>query len=352
MAKEKAKEAAMRDAVQKVVGATVTASSESQDFTLVRDIVFSQSSGYIRTYTVLEEKVDEQQEMVTTKIKAEVLKGAIDKDAGAIATLLAFKKQRKIYVLIPDVSMEAVGGKNAPQVATVRHGIFDVAFANRLRDDGFYVLDPNMVDGKLKNRAAVQSLNNPQEAADIADAVGADLIFYGNAVASRVEEGVGLVDNKNVIPVAVRYAISVTAPDSKEQLAGATGTAMLSGYTLADATTNAINKAAELAVKELRAKIFETWRKHMNGPARIVMSVSGLKDFGQYKAFQQLLTSQVRGVKEVSSSKFNKGAAQLDVSLVGTVDGLAGELQGKNFKGQVINVLSASGNTIEVSLGK
>ncbi len=351
-AKEKARDVALREAINKVVGTTITSSSEMADFTLVRDVVFSQTAGFIRKYDILDTKVDDQAETVTVKVRAEVLKGQVDKDAAAIATLLSYKKQKRVYVMITDVSTETVGGKASGQVATIRHGVFDAAFADKLRQDGFTVLDPNMVDGKLKNRAAVQALGTPQEAAELADAVGADLIFYGNAQAGKVEEAAGVVDGKNLIAADVRYAVSVTAPDAREQLASVTGTAMLSGYTLTDATNKAIGKAADQALKEMRTRIYETWRKHMTGPARIVMTVTGLKDWGMFKAFKTLLTSQVRGVKELTSDKFDKGTALIDVAMVGTVDNLASDLSGKTFKGLTINVNKVSGNTIELALGK
>ena len=64
------------------------------------------------------------------------------------------------------------------------------------------------------------------------------------------------------------------------------------------------------------------------------------------------MRNQVRGVKDVYSGKFDKGSASMEIALAGTVETLAGELQGKNFKGQIIQVTRATNNTLELALGK
>jgi len=42
----------------------------------------------------------------------------------------------------------------------------------------------------------------------------------------------------------------------------------------------------------------------------------------------------------------------MEIALAGTVKTLAAELQGKNFKGQIIQVTKATNNTLELALGK
>ncbi|MGC4113380.1 MAG: hypothetical protein QM765_01635 [Myxococcales bacterium] len=111
------------------------------------------------------------------------------------------------------------------------------------------------------------------------------------------------------------------------------------------------DQASIKAVKDVRNALFEAWRKQASGMA-VAVTVTGVRDFGILNAFKDLLRNQVRGVKDISSARFEKNTGNMQVTYAGSVDTLAGDLQGKVFKGVTVNVTKATNNTLELALGK
>jgi hypothetical protein len=351
-AEDRALQKALTRAVDQIVGTYVTSFSEAKDSTILQDMVSTHTTGYVRKYDIVNKKVDEEGGVLSLSVKAEVAKAEIDKDAAAVATIIAMKKQKRIYVMVPDILTEVVGqakGGGGGQAIATRHGVFDALIRERLRTDGFFTLDPNFVDGKLKVKAAVTSLNSPQEAMEIANAVGADLIIYGSASASQAEPLPAMA----VITSAARVALTCVSPDSAEVIADhvETGNGM-DTVSLTKATTLAFDKLATSAINSLRGKFYNAWKKNIGSGQRVVMSVTGVRDYGTINDFKNVLSNNVSGVKGVSSVKLDNGNASMDISYTGNTDGLAGELDGKVVKGKKISVTKVTSNTIEVALGK
>src|SRR5690242_15046440 len=55
-AREKALEDALRNAVEKAVGTVISSESQTRDFELVEDRVYSQARGYVKKYDIVEKK--------------------------------------------------------------------------------------------------------------------------------------------------------------------------------------------------------------------------------------------------------------------------------------------------------
>ncbi|HEY3452839.1 MAG TPA: flagellar assembly protein T N-terminal domain-containing protein [Myxococcales bacterium] len=346
-AKEKARDAALREAVQQAMGAYVSSYSEVKDNTLVQDFIATHAVGYVREYKIINSETKEG--VVKVKVRAEVTQAEMDKDAAAIKTLLHIKKQKRVFVAITDNSTETAGSKGGAQaVAVVRHGVFDSRLRDQLRKDGFTTIDPNIAEGKLKQKAGLQAITNAQEANEIANLVGADIIVYGQVNITVTE---GEVGGKIFIATA-RSTITITSTDSAEALADVTDNVTVRSLIgSADATSKVSDQASIKAVKDVRNALFEAWRKQSSGMA-VSVTVTGVKDFGIMNAFKDLLRNQVRGVKDIASARFEKNSGSMQVTYAGSVDTLASDLQGKVFKGQTINVTKATNNTLELALGK
>jgi len=80
-----------------------------------------------------------------------------------------------------------------------------------------------------------------------------------------------------------------------------------------------------------------------------VKNVQSLKQAGEFKAG---LTNFMRGVKAVASRGYSEGAAEYDVTLVGSTEELAQEIEAKKVGKFSVKVKGVTANTIVVELGK
>ncbi|HCF59320.1 MAG TPA: hypothetical protein DFS52_15170 [Myxococcales bacterium] len=349
-AKERAKEAALREAVNQVVGATVTSVSEMQDYTLVRDIVFSQTAGYVSEYNLVSEQVDQEYDLVTATYQVKVAKGEIDKDAAAIAALMAMKKQNSIHLMVRDVSTETVGEGSAKSTLAISHGVFEGELRNSLKKDGFFVADANLnlASGKLKSDGPFQAVNNPQEARELGITLGVQLVVYGTVV---VTNSVEKVYEQELHAAVLRASLVAVAPDSGEVIADYVGSTSASAHTMPQAANRVVAQAAAAASKELRTEIYSAWRKQVTGAQTVIVELSGV-NFGDFNAFKDLLEADVRGVKGVNANGFKAGVGRFDVKLVGGSAELAKFLAGKRLRGKTLDVDTLTPNTIGLVLEK
>ncbi|MGI5865410.1 MAG: flagellar assembly protein T N-terminal domain-containing protein [Myxococcales bacterium] len=348
-AKERAKEAALREAVNQVVGATVTSVSEMQDFSLVRDIVFSQTAGYVSEYNLVSEQVDQENDLVTVTYQVKVAKGEIDKDAAAVATLLAMKKQKRVFVMVKDISTDTVGEGSAKTATVISHGMFEGELRRALRGDGFTLLDPNLDSGKLKVESAIQAINNPQQARELGNALGADLVVYGTVTASNIEED---AFGQRMHKAVLRISLVAVAPDSGEIVADYVETVEGAvAHSFPVAANNVLKKATASAVKELRSELYSAWRKQATSAQSVVVEVNGVS-FAEFSAFKSLLETSVRGVKAVSSSRLEKGVGRFEIQMAGSAEALAAALSDRSFRGKTLSVTTLGPNTVGLVLGR
>ncbi|MFN7134543.1 MAG: hypothetical protein ACK4N5_20865, partial [Myxococcales bacterium] len=318
--KQRAVELALRRAVEQVVGTYVTSFSETRQFELLSDLVATNTTGYVKTYEVVSLDVNEEDMIVTAKVKAQVGKAKLDADAAAVATLHAMKKERRLLVIINDRSVQTVGRGQAAQNVAIRSGEFDAALRAQLRNDGFVVLDPNLADGKLKMQAGIQSIDSAGQAVEYAKVTRADVVIYGNV--SLVEEEPETLNHK-VGRVTLSPELTVLFPNSSEIPAEFAKTYTATEFTVAGARRKAISQALAEALPQVRGQMYEAWRRQLTSGNRIELSVKGLKNYGAFKEFQALLSEHVLGVRELSSARFSSGVGSVDVAYQGTADALA-----------------------------
>src|SRR5204863_228417 len=70
------------------------------------------------------------------------------------------------------------------------------------------------------------------------------------------------------------------------------------------------------------------------------------------KQFKNALTQRVRGVKDVNQRSFGGGKAELEVTLVGSTEQFADEIESKKLGNFSVTVKGYSANTVDVELGE
>ena len=78
--------------------------------------------------------------------------------------------------------------------------------------------------------------------------------------------------------------------------------------------------------------------------------VKGVEDYARLTSFKGVLVNSVKGVKDVQQRSMEDGRAELEVTLAGTAEGLAGDLSGRKYPGYVLKVKKVTANAVEVEL--
>jgi len=187
LAKDKAIEDGQRKAVEQVVGTLISASTVMQNFQVVDDQILTKSKGYVKSYKILEEKVDGGVYIV--KMEAQVLLSDVKKDADAIANMLTAKEFPRVMVLIAE---QNIGQSGFSYWWGASAGATDMnAAENTIIDNwgkkGFKFVDHQVLAGKVKKNPAYkvvggQGLTN-ETAEEIANIADAQLVIVGTVIA-------------------------------------------------------------------------------------------------------------------------------------------------------------------------
>jgi hypothetical protein len=100
----------------------------------------------------------------------------------------------------------------------------------------------------------------------------------------------------------------------------------------------------------LQQKLLGTWSKQLDAGARLTLKVAGVETLGVLNALMGALKEKVRGVKDVQQRRFGAGSADLDVTVTGSAQAFASELEEQVVKGRRVEVTGLSANAIELRL--
>lgn len=361
-ARRDARNAALREAVEQVAGVLVTADTLTANAQLVSDRVFANSAGYVRSFETVKE--EEARGVLRVTVRAEVGTAQLDQDLQAVQALVAALGSRKLVILTQEQTID-------PGNVVTQSSLMATTLTEAFKRDGWTVIDPHFAAGKLELAPGV-ALNQAQ-VKQLGDLSKADYVLYGTVVYRQQPPGRGIIPEVDeqgrqlLFLVSGEYDLAVFATDSGSQLAKVAGKFTsgrddVGGPVVAGlpkrATVSYERTAFEISknrgqriVSEVRAPVIESLRSSQQNGARVVMTVSGLADYGAVQAFKRVLAESIRGVREVRPGRYAQGRAEFDVTFLGSTDELAEALGGKTFKGRRVAVTGVSGNTLELTVG-
>ncbi|MDR1377219.1 MAG: flagellar assembly protein T N-terminal domain-containing protein, partial [Synergistaceae bacterium] len=190
-AREEARREAYRDALEKALGATVQGVTEMQNYQVVRDKVFSQTTGLVKNFDILREW--EEDGILYLSALCKVSYAALDGVLGP-AVIDALGNPR-IMILI-DERIEGGQGDagvfiSATENETLR--VFEKA--------GYLLVDPDQARALLSIDPAA-AYNDPSKLMDAARTLRADVIILGKAYAiaqAGSREGIRLYRVKSTV---------------------------------------------------------------------------------------------------------------------------------------------------------
>jgi len=355
MARDKAIEDALRRAVEQVVGTMVSSESKTKDFQLIEDNIYTHSKGYVESYKIVSEKVEDNVYIVD--IQADVSSGKIEGKLKAIGIALSRKGKPRVMFLI---SEQNVGQENPSYwwgtTASVSDiGIVENTMINIFQKNGFTVIDRQAVSGKIKVKDAYRVASLSSDAAkSIANQTDAQIVIFGQAIAKSLgNQPIGTSPDSPKYPTAsANMSVRALNTDNGEIIATATGEHVYPHPSEISAGNNALKMAAEKVSNQLIDGIMEKWNQELSGGQMVSIDITGIDDPGFLSEFKNFLTQQVRGVQGVQIRKFKKPDASLDIDYKGKGQDLGLELSGKKIGKSVLEVTDMQQNSVKIKVTK
>ncbi len=358
-AMEEARKAALRNAIEQAAGVTVTADTTAVNGQLVKDYVASHSEGYVKSSTVVSSKVEKG--VATVTVRAEIIVKELAKDVEAVKAVIRRAGAPSIVIVIQEQTLQLTGNEKSSGVSTT--DVIAGILGNQFRADGWTVMDPHAVAGKLKLNAAV-ALGTP-EAKEIGDLSKAKYILYGTATLRNQDPGpVGFQEDatgkktQQHFPVSGEYDLTVFSSESGTQIAKMAakltppndmGKSAVMSYE--QTTTNLINFNRDSIIRPMRSAIVEYLRNEQVNGADLTVTVSGLSSMGMVDDFQKAIET-VKAVSSVRQGDFAAGTAKYTVKFQGDAKEFARAMEASTFKKKKITVSGALNNVVTLQLAK
>jgi predicted amino acid-binding ACT domain protein len=346
-----AKNAALREAVEQVAGVMVSSDTLTSNSQLISDRIFANSSGYVRKYEILEKK--EERGVMKLTVRAEVGTAQLDKDLQSVQALVRRLGGSRLLIVLQEQSI-------GPDKVIISSGHLTQLLTESFQKDGWRIIDPAFAAGKLEVASGISLLNPDKKV--IQDLRAADYVITGVVTLRHEPPNTVFKEVTNYFPVTGEWELAVFATDSGTRITHLSdkfdsrpqnllpGDSITVSY---DRTAFSIVKhRGKAVVDEVRKVVVNSLAKSEQNGSSVVVTVTGLADYGAVSGFKKVLAQSVTGLRDVKQGDFTKGKATFDVVFVGTTDDFAEAVSGKTYKGKKVSVTGVTGNTIELTLAR
>lgn len=334
ISRDKAIEDALRNAVEQATGSLIENETLVENYQLLSDKIYSQSKGYVQSYEVVDEKAEEGLYRVT--IKATVASGELKNDLRALNILMHQVRKPRVMVLFEEsLSQDVNSGRLAED-----------AVSKVLLERGFKLVDADVVRRNL-GRDGVRGLlaGDERVAAVIGDKYGAEMLLIGTAQATTSEVTIGDIRiNSNQAVVSARLIradtgevkVSETRQAAKPHVNSLTGKQM------------AITEASEYLANDMIDRMIDIFQEQVYNMANVNLTIHGLQGYAQLQEVIQLISDNVRGIKEIYQRNYTMGTADLEVELTGSTQSLAADLTTRTFGNYRFEIKESTHNQLQV----
>ena len=343
-ARENALNNAFRRAVEQAVGVMVDSDSLVVNAQILNDRIYSKSTGYIKKYNILNERVDGDSYRIN--IKALVSKVKIEKDIDEIGQIIKKAGNPRIMLLIS----EQTGNDGKPTYwwgkdSSSGSGTAENVLTSNFMQKGFNLVDRKVILAGLKDN--IKNLDadiNNDTALRLAAMGEADVVIIGKVTANSGRPMMGTSIRSSQASFTAR-AINA---DTGEPIASYTTNAVQAHVDPVTGTSQAIQKAANDMAERLSYQILGKLKKRASGLHTVKLSISGLKynDINNFIAH----IKESESVEEIIQRGFTGGILRLDTDITVSTKDFADSLNQKRFKKGSVEVTSYTSNAIDLKV--
>lgn len=347
-ARDRAIDDALRKAVEQALGAMVSSETVTENFQLISDKILSNSKGYVRKYKILSEGKDSG--VYQVKIEAEVSQGDLKGDLDGILAVLKAKNMPRVMVMVSEQNVGQAGASFwwGNKTFSTNLDAVENTFVDAWKPKGFKFVDRQGLQGNIQVAQAMGSAEPSQDAVkSFGLSAGAEVVIYGKAVATDV----GPIMGTQMHSIRGNISIRALNLDTSEIIATSTQTQAVGHIDPTTGGTQALQKVARKAAKDMLGKILATWQKETTGAGgTISLSLRSVKKSRHLRQISRFIRDQVRGVSDVRQRSFRNKNAELEVDMKGSAEDLAIELEEKKFPGFEIEINEITANTVKAAV--
>ncbi|MDY6903231.1 MAG: flagellar assembly protein T N-terminal domain-containing protein [Thermodesulfobacteriota bacterium] len=343
-ARDNAVNDALRKAVEQAVGTMISAETVAENYTVLRDRVYSKTRGYVRSYNVLSEMPEGQ--LYRVQVSAEVGTAEIENDLSALGLLMAQKNMPRVMIMVAEQNIgqtHYVYWWDRTMTTQTDMTITENTLMQKLAEKGFNVVDHTVAAKHLELSNAYQIVDLSNDAIKkIGDLYNAEVVIYGKAYAKLRGSVMGTSMKSSMANISLRAVNTDTGgvlASGSTHVAAAHPDEMTAG-------TEALRQVTEKIASDLIDQIVNRWSGEVSGGGMIQVTVSGNVDYSGLVSVKDTIRSQIRGVKSIYQREFNAGQAMLDVEYTGSGHDFADAVTRASFQGMTVRVTGATQNSV------
>lgn len=324
IARDKALDNALRNAVEEQVGILITSFTEVDNFQVKMDQILTESKGFINSYRVISEGREGDAYKVT--VEASVGTGKLKERMSAIDLIMLRKMKPRLMVVF-----------NEP---ALHNAVAEAAMTRYFLSQGFRVIDAGAT------RKAGRAMPAPAPGADagqiagLARSYGAEVVILGKLDLTKRTFKMGDIEiTANEITLSGR----VINADTGEIIT----TDSRSRRGEVRAVTEEL--ARELA-RSLKEETLDRWSGELTSVAVVKLLVSGLYTYRDLLHLKEQLSSEVKGFRQLHQRSYAAGEVDLDIELRGNAQGLADDLAALSVRERKIAILEITPNAVAARL--
>jgi len=322
IAREKAIDNALRQAVEKVVGVMITATTEVENYQVKLDRILSEARGFVENYKILGEKREGDNYEVI--IDADIVKGKLEDRMKALALIMERKAKPRLMIIFSE--------------QTPKEAVAEAAMSRLLIEKGFKLVDAQTLKRK-KEASSEKALTR------LASQEGAEILITGIVEASTqsfVLSGIEMFTNK------VNISLKVINADTGDVIT--TDSETLTAPGPKGDFKKITEQVAEKLTRKLIAETLDTWSVELANTVSIKLIITGLSDYQELLKLKDQLPLVVKGFKNIYQRAYQQGEVDLDIVIKGTSQGLADDLSNFVMEGKRLKIIEMTPNKITAAL--
>ncbi len=314
IAREKALDEAKRAAVEKAVGTAIESRTAVENFQVVKDQIFSRTTGYINDIKILEEHKSSLGSY-EVKIEAQVEISALMDDVDRFQKILNWQNNPRISINIEP------GLKKDYLSAAIKTA--------------------NLLTTKLKSDGLTVFKYSTNDEIQMGLLVGLSLELSSK---QTKYQGMELTINE------ISLSANIYRPGDGEILATSSAVKSLPGENKLNVLDQGAKSCVDAIWKELRRKLTRLWEKELYSQRDIYLIVKRISSHAEAKEISAIFKSDVSGIADAKLISFRKGAAEYHLKYKGWPEQLLNEIQMSYFKKQYFEPVleNISGNKIVI----
>ncbi len=338
-AKEDGTQDALRKAVEQVVGMQIDAKTITENYMVLEDKIYSQTAGYVQSYDVIStnKRIDNSLEV---SVRAVVKTGSLKDDLDGIITTLRREGMPRSMVLIKEENY----GQNTWNI-TNDMNTAETALMNTMMSYGFPFVDAATVKSTLERDALMAALAGDANAsAAIAKRSGAEILIIGSAKTTVTQ--LPMMKSSGMKTCSANLNLRVVRADDAGIIATTSARGVAAHIDELTGSNLAMEKAAQQAAKDVKAKVVEKFRKNQYAQRKIQLQVLNITSFEQLNRIKNSLPFYVRGVKNVYQRNFEAGVGLFDIDITQKAETVASEISAKGIEGIKLEIIGVTQNKL------